>query len=83
MYYLQSVSGSQSVIESPTINLLSRIQTTVVLYIAIIDIIEGCGKYHPIRAILDNASQCSFIYSRCCNKLGLTQKNLSLAQILL
>lgn len=75
---LQNISSSQSTIESPTVNLLSRIQTTVLLSTAIIDIRDSSGKYRPIRALLDSASQCSFISSNCCNKLGLTRKNLSL-----
>lgn len=73
-----NISISLPTAESSTVNLLSQIQTTVLLSTAIIDIRDARGIYHSIRALFDSASQCLFISNNCCNKLGLTRKNLPL-----
>lgn len=60
---------------NPTNNYVS--QSTCLLATAVIDIYDGKGCFHPIRIMLDSASQSCFISEKCLRKLGLTRSSFS------
>lgn len=53
--------------------------STVLLSTAVIEICDVYGHFHKVRALLDSASQASFITERCANRLGLPRSRSSLS----
>ncbi|XP_018406879.1 PREDICTED: uncharacterized protein LOC108782971 [Cyphomyrmex costatus] len=49
----------------------NKVNSEVLLSTAIIYIRDSLGKYHRVRALLDNGSQASFITKSMCQRLGL------------
>lgn len=64
--------------DSPSTNLFSNIKDTIILSTALINILDLHGNYHVVRAVLDSASQSSFISQSCCSRLNLSPYSLSL-----
>ncbi|GFQ86810.1 DUF1758 domain-containing protein [Trichonephila clavata] len=53
-------------------------QTHVLLSTAFVYIRDGCGEYKKCKAILDSASQASFITYNCANFLGLKRNKINI-----
>lgn len=62
-----------------TLTNILPINTTVLLSTALIEVMDSRGNFQTVRALLDSASQASFITSSCCNRLGLPRSRLSLS----
>lgn len=75
---LPSTSSTISLPVNSLTNVVPR-NTTVLLSTALVDILDARGNFQTIRALLDSASQASFITERCCNRLGLTRSRLALS----
>ncbi|XP_045461124.1 uncharacterized protein LOC123671371 [Harmonia axyridis] len=86
--------GSESATESPTINttnikssevrdasvnLFASPDHTILLSTALVEVRDISGNYHILRALLDSASQSSFITKKCCETLKLISSPLSIS----
>lgn len=71
-------SGLSLSAPSTSVNMLSDVKGTVLLSTAVMDVLDSSGRYQKVRIVLDCASQCSFITSKVCSRLGLKGYPLSL-----
>lgn len=60
-----------------SVNLFVNSQRTILLSTALVNILDNSGEYRTLRALLDSASQSSFMTKRCCDFLRLPTTALS------
>lgn len=46
-------------------------RTTVLLATAVVRVMDSCGEYQEVRALLDGGSQSTFVTEDCASRLGL------------
>lgn len=73
---------SEPIASTSQINSLSNVlpsNSTVLLSTAQVEILDSRGHYQVVRALLDCASQASFITEKCAHRLGLSRSKVSLS----
>ncbi|KAJ8977410.1 hypothetical protein NQ317_003191, partial [Molorchus minor] len=73
--FLQSKWLTLNELQVLTSTLTSK--STVLLSTALVEILDSCGNYQPVRALIDQGSQANFITERCLRKLGLSRSHLT------
>lgn len=62
---------------SAVMNSVNDTSSTILLATALVDVLDSRGWPQPVRVLLDSASQSHFMSSKCCTRLGLSRKKLS------
>ena len=73
-------STSNQNIQQAAINMHTSLNTsgpsgTFLLCTAVIDVMDGCGHFQPVRALLDSGSQTGFISEYCIRRLNLPRQS--------
>lgn len=61
-----------------SLSMVSHSPASVLLSTAVVEVLDSCGRYHQVRAILDCCSQSNFITSECSERLALPRSSINL-----